>query len=60
MVLLCKPGMMVTDAAIKKDSLISSENDNIQEWEMTKWQGISTYDKTDVLIVISIRSVTKF
>lgn len=60
MTFLCKPGMMVREAATQEASLILLEDAGIQEWEMTKWQGLSIYNKINVIIVIGIRSITKF
>lgn len=57
---LCNLGMMVRDTATEKCSLISSEDDGLQEWEMIRWQGLSANDKINVIIVIGIRSIAPF
>lgn len=53
-------GMRVKDTATEKGSLISLEDDGLQKWEMIKWQGLSAYDKINVIIVLGVRSITPF
>lgn len=53
-------GMRVKDTATEKGSLISLEDDGLQKWEMIKRQGLSAYDKINVIIVLGVRSITPF